>query len=475
MSSTANGYSLYVANPEPASSPDSVPVRKLPTNELRSITAVAASWPDWLQRVGRLTSDTLQAKGILISEPRSSSQPARLIGLTFPAEGLGDERLHVLRQFAAKALTSEGHVIGSFDGSQSAQVAAITLPRRASPYVLLVLLPNRDDVCTTVAAWLPLVAACAELWSCQHDIVGASAAFNSNSNGVGEKSHTARGQIPRAHADGVAVKRATFWSRSKGIIGLSILASAAMAVPMPYGVTCDCELQPVTRRFVAAPFEGALERALVEVGDTVSEGDVLARMDGKEVRWELAGNAAEYERAAKERDAHLADQKFGEAQLAKLQMERLSLTTKLLDHRTENLEVRSPIAGIVVSGELKRAEGVRLSMGQTLFEIAPLDRMIVEVEIPESELANVPSNTIASIRLEAFPNQRLEGKLKRICPRAELRNKQQVFVGEIELPNDAAQLKPGMRGRVSLEAGQSTLGWRLFHRTWNKVRLWWGA
>jgi len=463
VSSPANGYSVYVANPEPASSQDSTVVRTLPTNELRSITAVAASWPDWLQRVGRLTSDTLQAKGILISEPRSSSQPARLIGLTFPAEGLGDERLHVLRQFAAKALTSERHVVGSFDGSQSAQVAAITLPRRASPYVLLVLLPNRDDVCTAVAAWLPLVAACAELWSCQHDIIERDSALRRD---VGSKPTAASANKQQA---------GSFWSRSKGIIGLSLLASAAMAVPMPYGVTCDCELQPVTRRFVAAPFEGALERALVEVGDTVSEGDVLARMDGKEVRWELAGNAAEYERAAKERDAHLADQKFGEAQLAKLQMERLSLTTKLLDHRTENLEVRSPIVGIVVSGELKRAEGVRLSMGQTLFEIAPLDRMIVEVEIPESELANVPSNTIASIRLEAFPNQRLEGKLKRICPRAELRNKQQVFVGEIELPNEAAQLKPGMRGRVSLEAGQSTLGWRLFHRTWNKVRLWWGA
>ncbi|MCX7419843.1 MAG: efflux RND transporter periplasmic adaptor subunit [Planctomycetia bacterium] len=473
MTSSANGFSVHLANPE--SAPTKVILaRPLPANELRAATATAVSWPEWLQRAAQLTVDALPSPGVLVSEPRTSTQPARLIGITFPAEGLGDERLHLLRQFAAKALISEGLVIGSFDGDNTPQVAAITLPRRASPLVLLVLLENLGDVRTAAAAWLPLVAACAELWSCQHDLVDTNAMFNANAIGVG-----AEVVMPRAHADGVAVKqhapKPTFWSRSKGIVGLSALAAVAMAVPVPYGVNCDCELQPVTRRFVAAPFEGALERALVEVGDTVAEGEVLAQMDGKEVRWELAGNAAEYERAAKERDAHLADQKFGEAQLAKLQMERLSLTTKLLDHRSENLEVRSPIAGIVVSGELKRAEGVRLSMGQTLFEVAPLDRMIVEVEIPESELANVPPNTIATIRLEAFPNQRLDGTLKRICPRAELRNKQQVFVGEIELPNDAAQLKPGMRGRVSLAAGQSTLGWRLFHRTWNKVRLWWGA
>lgn len=462
MSSSANGYSVHIANPESVPT-RVVPVRPLPANELRAITAAAASWPEWLQQAAQLTSEALQATGILISEPRSSSQPARLIGLTFPAEGLGNERLHVLRQFAAKALTSEGLVIGSFDGGTTPQVAAITLPRRASPFVLLVLLPNHGDSRAAAAVWLPLVATCAELWSCQHDIVG------------GERTAQREAAAQSVAMPMPVAAKPTFWSRSKGIIGLSALAAVAMAVPVPYSVNCDCELQPVTRRFVAAPFEGALELALVEVGDTVAEGQVLARMDGKEVRWELAGNAAEYERAAKERDAHLADQKFGEAQLAKLQMERLNLTTKLLDHRSENLEVRSPIAGIVVSGELKRAEGVRLSMGQTLFEVAPLDRMIVEVEIPESELANVSSNTVASIRLEAFPNQRFDGTLKRICPRAELRNKQQVFVGEIELPNDAAQLKPGMRGRVSLQAGQSTLGWRLFHRSWNKVRLWWGA
>ena len=265
---------------------------------------------------------------------------------------------------------------------------------------------------------------------------------------------------------------APFWSRSKSVVTLNVVALAAQMLPVPYDVNCDCELQPVTRRFVAAPFEGTLERALVEVGDTVTEGQLLARMDGKEVRWELAGNAAEYERAAKERDAHLADQKFGEAQLARLQMERLGLTTRLLEHRSENLEIRSPIDGIVVSGELKRAEGVRLSLGQTLFEIAPLDRMIVEVEIPESELAHVPPQTDAVIRLEAYPDQRLTGPLKRICPRAELRNKQQVFIGEVELPNDTGQLRPGMRGRVALPAGNSTLGWRLFHRAWNKWRLW---
>ncbi len=176
-----------------------------------------------------------------------------------------------------------------------------------------------------------------------------------------------------------------------------------MALPVPYSVNCDCELQPVTRRFIASPFEGALEKAFVEIGDTVSADQLLARMDGKEVRWEQAGNFADYERAAKERDAQLADRKVGEAQLAKLQMDRLALTSKLLSNRGDNLDIRSPIDGIVVSGELKRAEGARLSLGQTLFEIAPLDQMIVEVEIPESELAHVVAGARRPFGWKPFP------------------------------------------------------------------------
>ena len=39
--------------------------------------------------------------------------------------------------------------------------------------------------------------------------------------------------------------------------------------------------------------------------------------------------------SAKERDSHLAAQEVGEAQLAKLQMERLRLTGQILDRRIE--------------------------------------------------------------------------------------------------------------------------------------------
>ncbi len=465
MSQWDNGCSVQDATPAAAAvSPPPAP--RWPGEELRRAAATAQTWSDWLQQAGQLTSVSLAAIGVFAWEPASSQQSERLDGLCFPATGLADEALNRLRELAQRVHSGGQIVVGPLNSASGPQVAGITLRRQDSSVVLLVLVNNPASLSTAAAVWLPLVAACSQLWSLQQD-----------EGRVGRVSilpQESMVKLALAPA-GTSVQRPKTWKRSRWIVPAVLVACGAMAIPVPYDVTCDCELQPVTRRFVAAPFEGALERAFVEVGDTVSAGDVLVQMDGKEIRWELAGNVAEYEQAAKERDAHLADQKFGEAQLAKLQMERVRLTTKLLEHRGENLDIRSPIDGIVVTGELKRAEGIRLSMGQNLFEIAPLDRMIVEVEISESELAHVPANTSATIRLEAFPDRRLEGQLQRICPRAELRGKQQVFVGEIALPNDDGRLRPGMRGRVALQAGRATLGWRLFHRAFNKLLLWWGA
>jgi multidrug efflux pump subunit AcrA (membrane-fusion protein) len=433
--------------------------------EIRQELRTARSWTDWLKRAADLATRQVAATGVFVWNPRAASLERRLEGLCFPADGLAPDRLEKLHEVAQQAAQRKQIVMVPLDGESELHVAAISLCREEDSAVLVVLVNSQVAARTTAAWWLPQVASCAELWAWQEAHRPASRPTFSEQN----VTQTVAAKVAQPSHEHRRAGRMRWGATVAGI------AVVAMAIPVPYEVRCECELQPVTRRFVAAPFEGTLERALVDVGDTVRAGEVLARMDGKEIRWEMAGNIAEYERAAKEPDALLADQKFGEAQVAKLQMDRLALTTTLLEHRSNHLEIRSPIDGIVVSGELKRAEGVRLSLGQNLFEVAPLDQMIVEVEIPESELAHVPAQTEAFIRLEAFPHDELRGTLKRVCPRAELRNKQQVFVGEIPLSNASGSLKPGMRGRASLAAGRAMLGWRLFHRAMGKFRLWWGA
>ncbi len=82
----------------------------------------------------------------------------------------------------------------------------------------------------------------------------------------------------------------------------AIVLAASMVIPIRYQLRCDCQVEPVTRRLIAAPFEGTLEKSMVKPGDIVREGDLLARMEGREVRWKQASVAADQSQAKKKRD-----------------------------------------------------------------------------------------------------------------------------------------------------------------------------
>ena len=269
---------------------------------------------------------------------------------------------------------------------------------------------------------------------------------------------------------------ARHWHTWKGKVAVAIvlLLFAAMAMPLPYKVKCDCTLEPVKRRFVAAPFEGTLEKSQVKPGDIVSQGDLLARMDGREIRWKRAGLIADQQQAGKKRDSALAAQKYAEAQIAKLEMERLDLEIRLLDDRADHLLIKSPLDGIVASGDLERAEGAPLTIGQSLFEIAPLDKMIVEVAIPHEDIAYVNEGQRVSVRLDAYPNQSWDLQVEKIHPRSEIRDNKNVFIAETTVANEHGTLRPGMNGRSKIVTPKRSLGWILFHKPWNATTRWLG-
>ena len=245
-----------------------------------------------------------------------------------------------------------------------------------------------------------------------------------------------------------------------------------MLIPLPYRVKCDCSVQPTSRRFVAAPYHGILEKSLVEAGEIVTEGQVVARMDGRQLRIELAGLQAEHKGARRKSDSSRAIGEVAQSQIAKMDMRRLAAKIELTKTRMQDLEVRSPIAGIIVSGDLEKAQGAPLETGQTLFEVAPLEKMVAEIGVPESEIQYINNGDTVTLKLNAFPFQSWTGKVERIHPGTEVIDDQTVFVTEVELDNEQGLLKPGMEGAAKISTHWTPLGWNLFHNTWENVRCW---
>lgn len=254
-----------------------------------------------------------------------------------------------------------------------------------------------------------------------------------------------------------------------------VMATLLLLLPVTHRVGCDVTLEPVTRRYVVAPFEGRLERSFVEPGDLIQRGQRLVRLDGREIELQQGALRAKYDQVAKRRDAAMAKGDGVTVQLARLELRSIELELELLQRRLAELDVRSPVDGVVISGDLKRVEGAPLTMGQSLYEVAPLDEMIVELAIPEEDVAYVRPRQPVRLRLKAFPSQVVEGHIERIHPRAELRGDQWGFIGEFHLDNRDRAYRPGMTGSAVVQAGRRRLGWVLLYKPWHAlaVRLGW--
>ena len=179
--------------------------------------------------------------------------------------------------------------------------------------------------------------------------------------------------------------------------------------------------------------QSARQQRLANEGVTASgvAEDLVARVNSLERR--VAASEAEAAAAAAEARAQSSEVD--------------ALTTRL-----ENLNLRAPIAGIVVTkppqvGEVVSPQppGVSVDMGSV--EIADFDTLMVETDVPEQRLHMVALGTPTEIVLDAFPARRYRGRTEEITPQVN-RSKATVIV-RVAFVDEKAGVLPEMAARVS--------------------------
>lgn len=234
-------------------------------------------------------------------------------------------------------------------------------------------------------------------------------------------------------------------------------------VRVPLNVSCDVEVKPVVRRYVAAPFDGVLKSSRVRAGDSVAAGTTLASLDEDEIFLQKSSVEAEIEKFRKQKSAALANGETLAMQQAQLEFKRMTYKNDLLDQRSSNLAIVSPIDGVVLKNGLEDAEGAPLKQGQMIFEIAPLNRMIFNIYVSQTDIAYVEQGMKVRVRVDAC-QRTFEGKIARIRPQAEMYEDDSVFVAEVEFENEDGLIRPGMRGYAKIHGKHHSIGWVLFRK-----------
>ncbi|MBS0126643.1 HlyD family efflux transporter periplasmic adaptor subunit [Thetidibacter halocola] len=257
---------------------------------------------------------------------------------------------------------------------------------------------------------------------------------------------------------------------------LATLAVAALAAwlwytPAQYAVSAPARLEGEVQRSVIAPFNGYLASQSARAGDLVTEGDILAVLDEKDLTLEQLRLATARQQRTRELDRAIAQREVAEASIIRAQLEQTDAQLRLVEEQLARTRIRAPFSGYVVEGDLSQQVGGALERGQTLFRIAPLDGFRVMLEIDERDIAEITPGQEGSLRLSAFPETPYTYRVTRITPLARQAEGRNFFLVEAALTGKTGRARPGMEGVSRTEIGERRMAWVVFHDMVDWLRL----
>ncbi|MBP6783138.1 MAG: HlyD family secretion protein, partial [Verrucomicrobiales bacterium] len=116
------------------------------------------------------------------------------------------------------------------------------------------------------------------------------------------------------------------------------------------------------------------------------------------------------------------------------------------------------------------SEGAPLRVGDALFEVGPLDRLVAEVAVPATDVSLVTAGAKVRLKLESYVNSTVESVILRVAPKSEWVDDRNVFICEVEIENPGGSLRAGLKGRGKVDGPRRPLLWILCRDAWLALR-----
>ena len=190
---------------------------------------------------------------------------------------------------------------------------------------------------------------------------------------------------------------------------------------------------------------GVVIELLVEEGEMVAKGQVLARLDGERLRLEMLAAKASLEQARTEfrRNVDLHSRGLISASMfdnLKYDLQALEANYELKKLNFGYAAIRAPIAGVVASRAIK--PGQHLAINDVAFRITDTRELL-------AYLPNFTAGHEASVEVASMPGTRFPATIARISPTIDTRNG--TFRATAVIDNGDGELAPGMFGRFRID------------------------
>lgn len=250
------------------------------------------------------------------------------------------------------------------------------------------------------------------------------------------------------------------------LIALLTLGLVMLGATGPYAVPVEGVVEGQAPRSLSAPFSGVLGEVAVRKGDAVRRGQMVARMDDRELLLERDRLTAERTQLAQvTREAReIRDRVASESLDAKLKDVEARLRTA--EERLLRTRLVSPTDGVVVGGSGLSASASRVEAGEVLVEIAPVDSYRLVLWVDERDLALLREGQAGTIALPGETSA-LGFTVKRLTGVSTLRAGHNRVRIEALLQDVSERTRPGVEGTGAIDVGkrkQVWIWWRTLQR-----------
>lgn len=236
----------------------------------------------------------------------------------------------------------------------------------------------------------------------------------------------------------------------KKVEAVPVEVSAVARRPISASFSGTANLEAPGEAQVVAKTSGVLLELLVEEGDQVKAGQVLARIDSERPRLEMERARATVRKLENNyrRSQELLESKLVSAEAS--DQIRYDLEAARAGYQMAQLELSytnivAPIDGVIAARAVKTGNLIQLN--SSLFRIVDNSRLEAVLNVPERDLATMKEGLAVRMTADAMPGQSFEGRIDRVSPVVDAGS------GTFRVVTAFAGgegLRPGMFGRIEV-------------------------
>ncbi len=238
----------------------------------------------------------------------------------------------------------------------------------------------------------------------------------------------------------------------------------------------EAELLPAERMPLRATVGGLVTQVLVEEGDALVPGQVLAVLRDDALSISLSEAEAEHASALRRAATARAAGDGSAARVAEITADELAGRVALLTDQLARTQLRAPVGGVVLTMRPWERVGEWLDAGETFVLIGRTDDLDLEARIPQRHIDRVRVGQRVRLKVEARPEHTFSGEVTEIAPQAEAGDgtEEPTFVVRAGIDNSRGLLRPGMQARAKIVGDRRPLGWIIIRPLveWIQIRFW---